>query len=87
MILLDDVGAHGAYGLDKDDAIVVAIDLVLFDEESRLTLDDEDALCLGVLDQVTEDLGLATAFAAESDVGFDVAIDLVGNYRGVAALY
>lgn len=78
-VLLDD-----ALRIDQHDTVKVVVDCVLLDDQLVLALDDVDAFTLAVLDLVVLYLRLAGVLTADSDVGFNVRVDLVGYDMCVA---
>ena len=77
-----------AIGVDKDDSVLVALDLVVFNEQLFLALNHEYSLAtLRVEDVVVHDPCLTGLLAAQRDISFDVVLDFVGDDLGRAALY
>lgn len=76
-----------AIGVDEDNAILVALNLVVLDKQVSLALDDENALsALRVEDIVVHDASLACFLTSKSNIGLNVVFNFVRDNLARATL-
>lgn len=79
-VLLNFVVFNLSEGVDEDDTVLVQLNLIVFDEQVRLSFDDEDAFAtLRVEDVVVHDTGVSCLLATQSNVRLDILLDFVRN--------
>ena len=85
VVLFDVVRNNLALRINQDNAVIVALNLVIFDYEITFTINNEDPFLFWVFNVIELDLRFAWGFATQSDVCFQVAIQFVGDDLGTTA--
>jgi len=75
------------FRVDQHNAIEIVVYDIVVNQQLFFPFDDKDAFAFRVLDNVVFDLGHSRFLTSDGNVRFNVGVDLVRDYRGVAPLH